>query len=353
MYSPRYLVLSLMCLVALVGCNRDATPPAESGQLELKNTAATVSGETPPGFFDTWLTMSRIAQIPTQDHPEWENLKFQDTATLKLSNLSAEEPLYVNRLALDTGAFMLNEPPQLPLEIAPEASFDLTVKFVASQGERGVRLGVLEVASSGGTSQVQLAGVFMREPEGNDEISLQQIVDAFGYTTDIGLENERLSEKPTSPPAGDEVRAPFWERADSEKEVYVREIATYHGCCDEENFIELRARDGTSIGQFFHAASYAQSVLPLITGETGPAEMSVTPTSPFEIIIGAEGDSYSTDTEGNLGVRLWPVKGPNGEVVANAYIVAEDYVQNGCGEGNANCDYQDNVFLITNIQPTQ
>ena len=80
--------------------------------------------------------------------------------------------------------------------------------------------------------------------------------------------------------------------------------------------------------------------------------MSVAPDSPFEIIIGAEGDSYSTDTEGNLGVRLWPAK-RNGEAIANAYIIAEDYVQEGCGQGFANCDYQDNVFLITNVQPAQ
>ena len=360
MHLPRYLILVLLCLTSLVGCERDTvpTPPAESGQLELKNTAATVSGETPPGFFDTWLTMSRIATVPTEDEngesTGWENLEVQDTATLQLRNLSADAPLYLNSLSLDTDAFTLVAPPTLPLEIAPGASFDLTVKFVASNGELGVRRGVLSVDSSGGTFAVQLAGVFMQVPEGDNEVNLQQIVDAFGYKTDIGLENGVLSEVPTSPLAGDEVRANFWEQADPDRPVYVRELAAYHGCCNEENFIELIARDGESLGAFFHAASYAQSVLPLKSGGAGPAEMSVdAPTGDFEIVVGAVGDTYSTNTDGNLGVRLWPVKDSSGELVADAYIIAEDYVQNGCGEGNANCDYQDNVFLITNVRPVR
>ncbi len=359
MRTSRHLhLLSLLLLgLFITACGERGVPEA-SGQLELRNLIADVGGETPPGFFNDWLTMSRIARVPTDPDEDngraaWENLKFQDTAVLRLSNLSTEEPLYLTRLAVDTVAFTLPQRPELPLEIAPGGAFELTVKFTASQGERGVRRGALAVGSSGGSAQVQLAGVFMERPEGNDEVNLQQIVDAFGYTTDIGLEGERLSESPDDVPAGDEVRASFWERANPGEPIYVRQLAAYHGCCDEENFIELLGRSGESLGSFFHAASYGQSVLPPISGETGPAELVLPPTSAgaFEIVVGAVGDTYSTNTDGNLGVRLWPVVGRDGEVIADAYIVAEDYVQQGCGEGFANCDYQDNVFLITNVRP--
>ncbi len=365
MYSPRLIHLrSCLVLFAVVGllsaCSRGELT---GGQLELRNLTADVGGETPPGFFDDWLTMSRVASVPGTEeggnHPEWRNLEVRDTAALRIANPDAEEPLYLTRLTLDTAAFTLPQRPELPLEIAPGGSFDLTVQFVAAQGERGVRLGVLEIGSSDSTAQVQLAGVFMEQPEGNSEVNLQQIVDAFGYTTDIGLEGERLSEAPDTALAGDEVRASFWTRANPDEPIYVRQLAAYHGCCNEENFIELLSRSGESLGAFFHAASYGQSVLPLIAGETGPAEMvlppamqpAMQPTDAFEIIVGAVGDTYSTNTDGNLGVRLWPVVGRDGEVIAGAYIVAEDYVQEGCGEGFANCDYQDNVFLMTNVEP--
>ena len=353
-----YYLLNLSLSIALTACGERGIPET-SGQLELRNLTASVSGETPPGFFDDWLTMSRIARVPTDPNENngrtaWENLEVQDTAALRLNNRSAEEPLYLTRLAVDTTAFTLSQRPELPLEIAPGGSFDLTVTFAASGGERGVRRGVLDIGSSGGSAQVQLAGVFMERPEGNDEVNLQQIVDAFGYTTDIGLEGERLSERPDDAPAGDEVRASFWERANPDEPLYVRQLAAYHGCCDEENFIELLGRDGEPLGGFFHAASYGQSVLPLISSETGPAELVLPPMQPaeaFEIVVGAPGDTYSTNTDGNLGVRLWPVIGRDGGVIADTYIIAEDYVQQGCGEGFANCDYQDNVFLITNVQP--
>ena len=333
------LLLSLALLSACV-----QSEPA-GGQLELNN--VTASGEASLGLFDDWLTMSRVA---TPLPEEWTGLKVQDTATLRLVNQSADEALHVTRLTLDPDAPFTLESPSLPLHIAPSAFFDLNVTFTENEGERGVRRASLQVVSSGGASEVQLAGVFMERPEGNSEVNLQQIVDAFGYTTDIGLQGERLSETPDSPLAGDEVRSKLWERADPSEVVYVREIAAYHGCCDEENFIEITGPGG---GRFFHAASYAQSVLPLIAEGSGPAQMSVRPTSAFEIVVGAADDNYTTNTEGNLGVRLWPAKDRAGELIPNTYIIAEDYVQSGCGQGFANCDYQDNVFLITNVQPAQ
>lgn len=354
MYSRRHFSLLLCLLLAtlVTSCAQDDALSAESGRLELRNLTASANGVTPPGFFNDWLTMSTIATIP-EDQPQWDNLAVQDTASLRLQNTS-EDPLFVTSLTLSTPVFSLPGRPALPLEIAPNAFYDLTVRFAERSGEKGVRRGSLNVVSSGGTAEVQLAGVFMEVPEGNDEVTLQQITDAFGYTTNIGLDEDgRLSEVPGTPLVGDEVRAQFWERANSEAGVYIRQLAAYHGCCDEENFIEVRAQNGDLIGEFFHAERYAQSVSPLISGETGPAEMTLQPTSAFEIIVGAPGDSYSTNTEGNLGVRLWPVENRDGETVPNAYIIAEDYVQNGCGEGSANCDYQDNVYLITNVQPAQ
>ena len=362
MYSLRrlaYLTLLLIGLGALAACNQDAEPPvtnidetpARQGQLELINTTVTVDGETPLGFSDDWLTMSYIAEIPVQEHPEWENLKMYSSATLKLTN-TGEGPLQLTRMMLSESAPFTLQRPKLPLTLAPDESYDLRVTFTEKSGEKGVRRATLTLQSDNAApTTVQLAGLFMREPEGNNEVTLQQIVDAFGYTTDIGLEGGRLSEESSSPLAGDEVRAKLWRRVNLDKPVYIRELAAYHGCCDEENFIRLASPEGENLGEVFHAASYAQSVFPLASGEQGPAEMTLSPNVPFEIVVGSVGDSYSTNTDENLGVRLWPVKGRDEKVIPDAYIIAEDYVRDGCGQNSANCDYQDNIFLITNVAP--
>ena len=355
-----YLTLSLLCLGALAACNREAEPPVttidespvDQGRLTLTNTTVTVNGETPPGLSNDWLTMSHIAEIPVQAHPEWENLKMHQSTTLKLTNTGAG-PLRLTRITLSPAAPFALERPKLPLVLEPGASYDLSVTFTEERGEKGVRSATLNLTtdSAAAPTTVHLAGLFMNEPEGNDEVTLQQVVDAFGYTTDVGLQDGRLSEESSSPLAGDEVRAKLWQRASPDKPVYIRELAAYHGCCNEENFIRLVGPDGENLGEVFHAASYAQSVFPLASGERGPAEMTLSPDVPFEIVVGSVGDSYSTDTDENLGVRLWPVKDRDEKVIPDAYIIAEDYVRDGCGQNSANCDYQDNIFLITNVQP--
>ena len=334
-----HLSSALLCL-GLIACGENVP---ESGRLELSIPAASGAPQTPPGFADR-LVMSRIGTVPADT--AFAALTVQDAATLRLSNPS-DEPLSIVEVDLNTEDFTLSSVP--PAELAPGASFDLVVNFVASEGRKGLREGTLEIRSSGGNAAAALAGLFMEKPEGISEVNLQTIVDAFGYTADIGLQGGRLSEAPSSAPAGDEVRAARWSRADASRPVYIRQLAAYHTCCSEENFLELVSSEGDALGRVTHAASYSQSVLPL-SSEGGPAELTVEPSGAFEIVVGSAEETYSTDTVGNLAVRLWPV-GVGGQTVSGAYIVAQEAVRDGCSSGEADCDYQDNVFLVTNIQP--
>ncbi|MDD9206142.1 malectin domain-containing carbohydrate-binding protein, partial [Georgenia sp. 10Sc9-8] len=52
-------------------------------------------------------------------------------------------------------------------------------------------------------------------------------------------------------------------------------------------------------------------------------------------------------------VKTWPVIDRDGEPVAGSWLVGHDYIgsPNQCGTGATNCDYQDNVYLVTNVFP--
>jgi uncharacterized repeat protein (TIGR01451 family) len=320
-----------------------AAPPGE-GEIEIENLDAT--GAVGQGFFHDWLVFSRV-NSGTSSH------KFHDVATLRIKNVGGTEDLVISGLGLsDPSEFTLpdGEDTRLPLTIPPGDSYDLEVKFIESSGAKGVRRQTLSISSNDAdepTTVVQLAGVFANLPEGGNEVGLTGVVQAFGHTTTLG---EPLSDKATSPLAGDEVRSDFWTRADPGKPVYVRQLAAFHSCCSDQDLIQIT---GTGGGSFSHEAVYGQSVLPLKSNSTTPAEMTISPSSSqFEIKIAG----YSTNlanplNNGNLGIRIWALKDRTGTLVPDAYLVAQDFVQGGCGSGDANCDYNDNVYLITNIEP--
>lgn len=269
---------------------------------------------------------------------------FHDTATLRIKNTDSSATLNVTDLILSNSATFSLPNGETSLTIAPNEHYDLDVEFIESSGSKGIRRATLTLFSDASNEQstvVQLAGAYMAQPEGGNEVTATQIARAFSYTTDL---DEPLTEENDSPLAGDEVRSAFWQRADSSEPVYVRQLAAFHGCCSAEDSISISGSGG---GSFSHEGIYGQSLLPLKNNSSEPAEMTINPSSQFAINIAG----YSTNTSGNLGVRTWPIFDRDGELVEDAYFVIQDFVQNGCGSGSANCDYNDNVYLITNIEP--
>ena len=231
---------------------------------------------------------------------------------------------------------------------------EILVQFVENGDSKGIRTATLQLQTSAGPVTVELAGIYQVEPEGGRELYLEGVVKAFGYSTDVDANRfgGLTSADPDSPNAGDEVRSKFWQQAGSGP-VYVRQLAAFHSCCNAQDAFEIVA-NGTSVGSFASDKLYGQSVLPPRSGsDTQAAELSTQVSGPFEIKVAG----YSTDwtgnakNNGNLGVRLWPAK-RNGTTIPNTYIVAQDFVENGCGSSDtANCDFNDNMYLITNVTP--
>jgi hypothetical protein len=310
------------------------------------------AGEPIPGLSDDFLVMHLLASNVTTH-------RFRDTARLQISNTDADEPLVVTDLQMGApvrptagvraGTTLFSTSgTTLPLTIAPGDSATVPVRFSGpgTRGLYGATMTIVSNAENAPRLPVQLRGAWQPMPEGGQEVDLTQVARVFGWSTVIG---EPLSEVGGGPLAGDEVRSRLWKRLDASKPVNVLQLAALHGCCTAEDRFAVT---GTGGGGFSHDAAWGQSLLPPVaTAGDAPAtaplaQGSYNPAGSFAVTVAG----YSTDTTGNMGVRLFPVK-VDGVAVPGAYVVGQDFVQNGCGGGSANCDYNDNMYLVTNVAP--
>lgn len=339
------VLLTLLLLVTLhlpaIGLVSPALA-ASSGQIEIENL------DRVP--YDDRLVFQRINTGSFQTHR---------TVKLRIKNTAAA-PLSVQSLTISGGDSASFTVPSAGFELAPGSFRDVSVNFVAGPNGnvKGQRQSTLFIQSSDPDRPmlpVQLAGFNMVDNGGSNEPSLQQILDTFGYRTNILNPGEKQSLTPAkdalgnyipgSFAAGDEVISAKWTRADASQSVYVRQLTALSGGRSVTS-IRIGGAGGGSIG---HGEFQFQSFLPLSnsTEDPGsPTEMTINPTTAFSVVVG----SYSSDRPGMVpGVRFWPARDRSGVLISNTYIVGHDYVDTS----QTNFDYQDNVYLITNIRPTQ
>lgn len=335
----------LIILVA-VGCQRvtddtylTTSADTSDASISVQNLDARRRGFLAPGFYDDHLVFSRIGS------GHYGGMQFHDASALRITNTGERSALNISDLSISSSFALPNG--ETTLTLAPGEHYDLNVAFVENSGVKGVRRGTLTLNSNAVSTPVQtvtLAGLYMVTPEGSRELSPQQITNAFDYRVYLSLP---LSSDPTSPLAGGEVRSKFWTRADISKSVYVRQLAAFHGCCSSEDLFQIT---GTGGGSFRHLNVDSQSALPRKSGSQSPADMLISPTSTrFELRVAG----YTTNSSSVLGVRLWPVRNRSNQLLKDTYLVIQDFVQNGCGTGSANCDYNDNMYIVSNIKPAQ
>jgi hypothetical protein len=302
-------------------------------RLGLTNDDATrIGGVIQPGFSEDWLVMSKL-------QGNFSYHQFHDVATFTIENTGTEDDLVISSMNFSNNQFGFVTPPVLPLSLAPGASETFQVQFLTTTAPK-LREAQLTVQSNDPTNPsqvVELRGLWQSVPEGGQEVTFRQIMEAFGWTTDTGT--GILTSPITDPPVAEEVRSNFWTRADLTKPIVARQIAAYHGPGGNS------MTNPVSMG---HDGDWHQSILPLTT--TGnPVESSTTRTDNFAIT--AAGYTSNGGNNGNLGIRTFPIRDRNGDLVVDTWFVIQDFVQNGCGAGSANCDYNDNVYLVSNMRP--
>lgn len=307
-----------------------------------------------------------------------------DTVTLKLLN-SGDQTLTVSSLKLGDGTnFSIISGGGSNIKISPGQSRDVKVQFVAEgSGSYNTYNSTLTITSDDPTEPVKvvaLSGMWQigSEKDPNNkycEPTLQTVVNSFGYTTTILKTGEKMNTGGKPVAVGDEVMSHYWQAVDANIGVYVRQIASYHR---QNNFDEITGEPLTAAAStrwfykgksdsptkiFTHHIDEGQSILPRKSGSTTQwAEGTARPDAgkAFGFMVDARYSDPTlnppdVDKNGNPiantghAFRFFPLRDEKGKLIPNTYIMAQDYTANEF----VNFDYQDNIYIVSNIKPAQ
>ena len=268
----------------------------------------------------------------------------------------------------------------LPLSIAPGKFKDVVFKITAktTNGRSALfkeTVSIVSNADNNGETTATLNGGFAPKPENGIEISAQQVFNAFGFKSsmlsivnDDGTITPRNSD-PTRPHSnfplaenidagyeGDLILSPAFVQADESKPVIGLQLSALHGKggADNAKFLQVNGKGTVGGIDFRTSKDYYQTLLPN-RGSQLNSDMATTISEPFRIAIADYLTTGGNNINGNrpdlLGARVYKAIDGDGNVIPNEYIVLQDFIQNGCGAGSANCDWNDNTFYFINIRP--
>ncbi len=282
-----------------------------------------------------------------------------DVSTLLIRN-TGTEPLNVTGLAV-TGPFALVNNQTLPALIAVNGVLQVPVRFNAATigSNGGLWAGTLTVSSDDADEPalpVELAGFWQSVSEGNQEPDVAELAKLFGYGTTITANGVPLNENGLVHASGDEVLSPYWVRANSATPVTVRQLAAFHTQGNTATFRWHTKGSNTTTNLITHAGVEGQSILPHRNGSsTLAADGSFAPPSVFGLNLDGEWsdptkNNQTADTANGCAgpcghhVRAWVARDRAGAVIPNTWLVGMDY-------SGINYDYNDNLYLITNMKP--
>ena len=237
-----------------------------------------------------------------------------------------------------------------PSTIASGQSAPIDVIF--TPGSNGGALSTTLVLSSNdsdeGNVEVKLYGLSADGYFGQKEPSLQDALTTLGYDVDTGWSG--LEGGTDAATVGDEITESRFQKAGAGN-VTLTPLARYSpdevlpfGYYMESSDLQEVA----AIGADSNPGTYAQTLFPsIIRGGNSFDPGSAT----FGIYVDSQVFNRVSYTEDSLNTgvphatRIYPAKDRNGQPIANSYIIGFEDATNG--------DYQDYVFLLSNVTPVQ
>ena len=331
--------------IEIVKAEGDVTPPPPlpegDPEIEIEN----LDGVP----FSDRLVFSRIGSL---NNPPPNGV--HDLVTLRVNN-TGDAPLEISDLSI-TGPWQIENNSVVPTAIAAGDSLDLPVRFTATSGD--IRNGSLTIESNDADepeTEVELSGFWQSRSEDGQEPDIQEIVDVFGYDTEITGLDQELNQQGLVQAVGDEVLSPYWQTADSSQPVTVRQLAAYHSYPATAT-VFWHPKDSSQTNTIFtHEAQDGQSLLPRLNNSDAPAAGTFNSDGTFGFKIDPEWSDPNRNNQqvdlnnGSPGpaghhVRFWPARDTEGELIDDTYLMVMDY-------SGINYDYNDNVYLVSNVIP--
>jgi fibronectin type 3 domain-containing protein len=298
---------------------------------------------------------------------------FHNTGVLQINN-TGEEPLVVNSYSISSG-WELVKPPTFPLTVAPGATFPLTIEFdqakvpahsynetndIYEPNYGAAMTGTLTLDSNDPNDPVAtqaLAGYFQTHSENSEEPSLQTIVNLLaGWDININpTPIPDLTENPspgvgTPTYYGEEVASAYWTAADPGANVTVQQLDSFHTQGNTSTTYWYSQGSPKSLHKLYNIVNDdGQTFFPDIYGTTTPATASFSTTGNFgfECDSNYTDDSLNPDTPGDgHHMRFYPIRDAQGNLVPNTYLMTMDYAVIP-----ENFDFQDNVWIVSNVRP--
>ncbi|SES39254.1 Carbohydrate binding module (family 6) [Tranquillimonas rosea] len=305
------------------------------------------------------------------DQPANGAQEVRDTAVVTLTN-EGFSTLSISGIEVgDPSAFEIVG--TVPTEIPAGGSAQVTVQFTGTHdgGSAGAQihnstLTVLSDDVSAPQMTVQLAGIAQEFSENGSEPTVAQIVEAFGYSTDMAQGS--LANGGAVETVGDEVLMPYMQALDPSRDVEVIQIAAF---LQQNNVARLGVHglgSSATTELFAQDDQQYQTILPegLVPGDGstgGVARATISGDDPFGLFVSVDGrPTYASwtdpeanridpdfgqlvgDDEGHL-IRFFQALDAEGEVIEGTYIAIQDY------PGAGNYDYNDHMFVIKNVAP--
>lgn len=326
-----------------------------------------------PVFFGSSLEVSGLDTAAADDRLVFTNIEqpannqeFRNEATITLSNPGfAAQPIdAITITGADAQSFEIVG--GAPTSIPAGGSVEVTILFTGVDGvDNGAAVlheASLSIETASETQEISLAGLAQLQSQRGEEPSVAQIVEAFGYSTDVT--QGQLNNGGDVETVGDEVLLPYLQRLDASRPVEVINLAAFlqQGDISRINIHDLDSDNLTEL--FAGDDNQGQTVLPdgfvPGTGDTGSVgQAALDRDAPFGIKVTVDGrptfaawsDPEVNKADAELGVnneghyiRFFEAKDANGNVIEGTYIGIQDY------PGGANFDYNDSMFLVTNVQ---
>ena len=237
-----------------------------------------------------------------------------------------------------------------PGSIASGQSASINVTF--TPGNNGGALSTTLILSSNdsdeGSVEVKLYGLSADGYFGQKEPTLQDALTTLGYDVDTGWDG--LTFSPNTFPVGDEITESRFQKAGAGNVTLTPlaryspdEVLPFGYYTESSNLQEVAA-----IGADSNPSTYAQTLFPgIIRGGDSFDPGSAT----FGIYVDSQVFNRVSYTEDSLNTgvphatRIYPAKDRSGQLLANSYIIGFEDATNG--------DYQDYVFLLSNVTPVQ